>query len=93
MSVANALHFLAWLREQLVRELLWGAWRHVLAREGAAQDRAFARFEALVNAAPCDPCRVEYMHPARWDERVALGLPVSQLLWIGVGALEEDFAW
>lgn len=56
---------LPWWCEQLVRELLWGAWEQVLKRQGEALDRAFLRFCRLVNAAPCWPCRIDYAHPGR----------------------------
>lgn len=58
---------LRWLCEKLVCALLHGAWLQVCKRQGAAYDRAFARFTALVDAAPCWPCRVEFSHRLHRD--------------------------
>lgn len=60
---------LTWLCEELVNALLRPVWlRYVCARETrggergetAASSRAFSRFERLVDAADCYPCRVSY---------------------------------
>jgi len=58
--MSAGLHVLEWLCEQLVRALLGGVWLLVCQRRGAAYDRAFHRFTALVDAAPCWPCRIDY---------------------------------
>lgn len=85
MSADILPHFLRWLREELVRALLLGAWAHVTARSGAAQVRAFARFARLVDATPCWPCAVEYMHPRAMQERAEAGLACWQTLLIHTG--------
>lgn len=88
--MTNIEFILRWLCEQLVREILWGAWRFVVARSGAAQDRAFLRFQALVDAAPCWPCRIDYMHPAAMHERAMAGMACWPCLCITTGA-DDDF--
>lgn len=63
MSTSTALIYLKWWHEELVHALLWGVWRHVIGRTGAAQDRAFDRFTSLIDSVDCWPCRVSYIHP------------------------------
>jgi len=84
--------FLRWWCEELVRALLRGAWRFVGARDGAAQDAAFARFEGLVDAAPCWPCYVEYWHPRAMAERATRGLRCQPCLLILTGEAAE-YGW
>lgn len=89
-----ALAFLRWLREELLRELLWGAWQHVLNRTGAAQDAAFVRFDALVAATDCSPFFVEYCHPRAMAERARRGLACQPcLLILGAEAAAEPSCW
>jgi hypothetical protein len=79
-----------WLHEESVRILLWSAWRFVMERTGAAQDRAFERFTRLVDAVPCMPCRIEYMHPRAMEARAAAGLRCQPCLVILSAAAAED---
>lgn len=72
-SSATASTFLRWLCDELVRSVLWGVWEHVLRREGDAQDRAFRRFNQLVDGMDCWPCRVSWQHPRLNEERHARG--------------------
>ena len=83
-------HVLRWLCEALVRQLLRGAWRFVTSREGLAQDRAFERFCNLVDAAPCWPCYVEYMHPRAMQARAMAGKRCWQTLLILSGAAADE---
>lgn len=90
MNAVGFQFFLRWWCEQLVRALLGGAWRHVVDRAGDAQDRAFARFTALVAAAPCWPCYVEFMHTRVMPDRAMRGGKCWQSLLILTDA-EVDF--
>lgn len=84
--------FLRWWCEELVRALLWGAWQHVLKRDGEAQDRAFARFDRLVLATPCWPCRVSWQHPKENERRFERGDcgPYRASLEILAGAAADE---
>lgn len=84
-------HLLRWWCEELVRELLWGAWLHVVDREGDAQDRAFLRFCGLVNAAPCWPCRIDYSHPGRHTPDRHGAYSPSLCITSGQAAEEMDY--
>jgi hypothetical protein len=97
MSATAWIHFLAWLREELLRALLWGAWEHVLNRRGAAQDAAFVRFDALVAATDCSPFLIEYCHPVVMAKRASRGqvcwpcLVISRAREEGPSDWEEDW--
>lgn len=86
-------HVLLWLCETLVRALLRGVWRFVVGLEGAAQDRAFARFSALVNSADCFPCRIEWHHPRDMDARALRGEALGPCLVILAGTAASEGIW
>jgi hypothetical protein len=60
MGSSAALHFLRWLCEELVNALLRSVWIRVNRAHGARRALFLRRFEALVDAADCWPCRIQY---------------------------------
>jgi len=60
MTTLGTLHFLRWLCEELVHALLRPVWLGYHAAPTARRSVLFRRFCALVDAAPCWPCRIEY---------------------------------